>query len=163
MVIEPELPAAHQAKAGTPTGGGILFVALALVAGLLATAAGHPGSGAALAGLLLGGLLGLADDLRKLRVGSLGIPARLKFPIQLLLAIPVAAVAQEAGQRNATPAETDDQRCFHSRAAAADASAATAPTVQKTASMRFSDHPSSWNVKWIGVILKIRRPPVALK
>ena len=35
-------------------------------------------------------LIGLADDLRKLRIGSLGIPARLKLPIQALLAVPVA-------------------------------------------------------------------------
>src|SRR5207237_1222081 len=41
-------------------------------------------------GLAAGGLIGLADDLRKLRIGSLGIPARLKLPIQALLAVPVA-------------------------------------------------------------------------
>ena len=98
QVIQTELPAEHQLKAGTPTGGGILFVALAILAGLLATAAGHPGAGAVVAGLLLGGLLGLADDLRKLRVGSLGIPARLKFPIQLAFAIPVAALAHQSHQ-----------------------------------------------------------------
>jgi phospho-N-acetylmuramoyl-pentapeptide-transferase len=98
QVIQSELPAAHQVKAGTPTGGGILFVALAILAGLLATLAGHSGAAAALAGLLLGGLLGLADDLRKLQVGSLGIPARLKFPLQLLLAIPVAALAHQTHQ-----------------------------------------------------------------
>ena len=98
QVIQAELPAEHQVKAGTPTGGGILFVSLAILAGLLATAAGHRGAGAVLAGLLLGGLLGLADDLRKLRVGSLGIPARLKFPIQLAFAIPVAALAHQSHQ-----------------------------------------------------------------
>jgi phospho-N-acetylmuramoyl-pentapeptide-transferase len=98
QVIQSELPPEHQLKAGTPTGGGILFVALGLLAGLLAALAGHPGAGAALAGLLLGGLVGLADDLRKLRVGSLGIPARLKFPLQLLLAIPVAALAHQSHQ-----------------------------------------------------------------
>jgi phospho-N-acetylmuramoyl-pentapeptide-transferase len=98
QVIQSELPPEHQRKTGTPTGGGILFVALAVLAGLLATAAGHTGAGAALAGLLLGGSLGLADDLRKLRVGSLGIPARLKFPIQVALAIPVAALAYQPHQ-----------------------------------------------------------------
>jgi phospho-N-acetylmuramoyl-pentapeptide-transferase len=98
QVIQSELPAEHQLKAGTPTGGGILFVALAILAGLLATAAGHPGAGAIVAGLLLGGLVGLADDLRKLQVGALGIPARLKFPIQLVFAIPVAALAHQSHQ-----------------------------------------------------------------
>ena len=98
QVIQAELPAEHQRKAGTPTGGGILFVCLAIAGGLLATVAGHPGALPAVAGLLLGGVIGLADDLRKLRVGSLGIPARLKFPIQLLLAIPVAALAHQPHQ-----------------------------------------------------------------
>lgn len=98
QVIQSELPAEHQAKAGTPTGGGILFVAIAILTGLLATLAGHAGAGPALAGFALGGLIGLADDLRKLKVGSLGIPARLKFPIQLLLAIPVAALAHQQHQ-----------------------------------------------------------------
>ena len=98
QVIQAELPAEHQAKAGTPTGGGILFVSLAILAGLLATAAGHPGAWAVVSGLLLGGLLGLADDLRKLRVGSLGIPARLKFPVQLAFAVPVAALAHQSHQ-----------------------------------------------------------------
>jgi phospho-N-acetylmuramoyl-pentapeptide-transferase len=98
QVIQAELPAEHQLKAGTPTGGGILFVSLAILAGLLASAAGHPGAWAVVAGLLLGGLLGLADDLRKLRVGSLGIPARLKFPIQLAFAVPVAALAHQSHQ-----------------------------------------------------------------
>jgi phospho-N-acetylmuramoyl-pentapeptide-transferase len=98
QVIQAELPAEHQLKAGTPTGGGILFVALAILAGLLASAAGHPGAWPAVAGLVLGGLIGLADDLRKLRVGSLGIPARLKFPLQLLLAVPVAAFAYQPHQ-----------------------------------------------------------------
>jgi phospho-N-acetylmuramoyl-pentapeptide-transferase len=98
QVIQAELPPAHQAKAGTPTGGGILFVALAILAGLLAALAGHPGALAPVAGLALGGLIGLADDLRKLQVGAVGIPARLKFPIQLLAAVPVAAVAYQPHQ-----------------------------------------------------------------
>ena len=98
QVIQAELPPEHQAKAGTPTGGGILFVVLGIGAGLLATAAGHPGALPAVAGLVLGGLLGLADDLQKLKVGSIGIPARFKFPLQLLFAIPVAALAHQGRQ-----------------------------------------------------------------
>jgi phospho-N-acetylmuramoyl-pentapeptide-transferase len=98
QVIQSELPREHQLKAGTPTGGGIVFVLLAILAGLLATLAGHAGAWPAVVGLVLGGLIGLADDLRKLKVGSLGIPARLKFPIQLLFAIPVAALAHQAHQ-----------------------------------------------------------------
>ena len=98
QVIQEELPTEHQRKAGTPTGGGILFVLVAVVAGLLALAAGHRGALPALAGLVLGGLIGLADDLRKLHVGSLGIPARVKFPVQFLLAVPVAWAAYQPHQ-----------------------------------------------------------------
>jgi phospho-N-acetylmuramoyl-pentapeptide-transferase len=93
QVIQQELPDSHQKKAGTPTGGGILFVALALVGGAIATLAGHPGALPAMAALVLGGAIGFVDDLSKLRRGSIGIPARLKFPIQLVFAIPVAWLA----------------------------------------------------------------------
>jgi len=93
QVIQAELPESHQKKAGTPTGGGILFVALALVGGLGATIAGHAGALPALAGLALGGVIGFVDDISKLRRGSIGIPARLKLPIQLVFAIPVAWIA----------------------------------------------------------------------
>jgi phospho-N-acetylmuramoyl-pentapeptide-transferase len=98
QVIQEELPDSHQRKAGTPTGGGVLFVSIAVLGGLLATLAGHYGAWPATTGLLAGGLIGLADDRSKLRVGTRGIPARLKFPIQLVLAIPVAWIATVQGQ-----------------------------------------------------------------
>jgi phospho-N-acetylmuramoyl-pentapeptide-transferase len=97
QVIQQELPETHQLKAGTPTGGGLLFVAVAIIAGLLATLAGHAGALPAVAGLVAGGLIGFADDRSKLQVGTRGIPARLKFPLQLLVAVPVAAIALDAG------------------------------------------------------------------
>ena len=97
QVIQQELPDSHQKKAGTPTGGGILFVALALIGGALATVAGHPGALPAMAGLLLGGVIGFVDDASKLRLGSIGIPARLKLPLQLVLALPVAWLATVDG------------------------------------------------------------------
>jgi phospho-N-acetylmuramoyl-pentapeptide-transferase len=90
QVIQQELPDSHQKKAGTPTGGGVLFVALGIAGGLLASVAGHPGALPAVAGLVAGGLIGFADDRSKLRRGTLGIPARLKFPLQVVFAIPVA-------------------------------------------------------------------------
>jgi phospho-N-acetylmuramoyl-pentapeptide-transferase len=98
QVIQEELPETHQKKAGTPTGGGILFVALGVVGGLLSTAGGHPGALPATAALVGGGLIGLADDRSKLRVGTRGIPARLKLPIQVLLALPVAWLATFQGE-----------------------------------------------------------------
>jgi phospho-N-acetylmuramoyl-pentapeptide-transferase len=97
QVIQDELPDSHQRKAGTPTAGGILFATIAIVAGALASAAGHSGALPALAGLAAGGLIGFADDRSKLTVGTRGIPARLKFPVQLLLAVPVAWLATVQG------------------------------------------------------------------
>jgi phospho-N-acetylmuramoyl-pentapeptide-transferase len=97
QVIQTELPDSHQKKAGTPTGGGILFVAVAVLGGVLATLAGHQGALPATAGLVAGGLIGFFDDRTKLQVGALGIPARFKFPIQVILALPVAWLAIVAG------------------------------------------------------------------
>jgi phospho-N-acetylmuramoyl-pentapeptide-transferase len=97
QVIQAELPESHQKKAGTPTGGGMLFAALGVVAGVLATIAGHTGALPATAGLVVGGLIGFADDRSKLQVGARGIPARLKFPVQVLLAVPVAWLATGQG------------------------------------------------------------------
>jgi phospho-N-acetylmuramoyl-pentapeptide-transferase len=91
--VQAELSEAHQLKAGTPTGGGILFMGLALFGGLVSLTT-HRGALPATVALLLFGGLGLLDDLRKLRVGAAGISARVKFPLQILLAIPVAALAQ---------------------------------------------------------------------
>lgn len=93
QVIQAELPDSHQKKAGTPTGGGILFVAIAIVGGVVASVAGHAGAWPAVAGLVAGGAIGLVDDVSKLRRGSIGIPARVKFPIQVVIAIPVAWIA----------------------------------------------------------------------
>jgi phospho-N-acetylmuramoyl-pentapeptide-transferase len=97
QVIQAELPSSHQQKAGTPTGGGILFAGMGAAGGILAAIAGHAGALPAVAGLIAGGLVGLADDRSKLQVGALGIPARMKFPIQVLLAMPVAAIALAQG------------------------------------------------------------------
>jgi phospho-N-acetylmuramoyl-pentapeptide-transferase len=96
QVIQQELPDSHQKKAGTPTGGGILFVALAIVGGCLASIAGHGGALPAVTGLSAGGVIGAADDWSKLSRGSIGIPARLKLPIQFVFAIPVTWLALSA-------------------------------------------------------------------
>jgi phospho-N-acetylmuramoyl-pentapeptide-transferase len=97
QVIQAELPDTHQAKAGTPTGGGVLFIAAAVIAGLVALATGHTSALPPMAGLVAGGLIGFADDRTKLRRGARGIPARLKLPIQTLFALPVAAIAMFEG------------------------------------------------------------------
>jgi phospho-N-acetylmuramoyl-pentapeptide-transferase len=97
QVIQEELPDSHQKKAGTPTAGGVLFVVIGIVGGVLASFAGHSGALPALSGLVAGGVIGLADDRSKLMVGTRGIPARLKFPVQVVLAVPVAWLATVQG------------------------------------------------------------------
>ena len=97
QVIQTELPDSHQKKAGTPTGGGIVFAAIATTGGLLAALAGHAGALPGVAGLVAGALIGFVDDRSKLQVGARGVPARLKFPIQFVLAIPVAFIALAQG------------------------------------------------------------------
>jgi len=92
QVIQAELSPEHQRKAGTPTGGGILFVAAGIAGGLLATR-NHPGAVAPTVALVLYGLLGLVDDVAKLRFGSVGMPARVKFPLQVVLAVPIVMLA----------------------------------------------------------------------
>jgi len=102
QVIQAELPESHQKKAGTPTGGGTLFVAVGILGGVLSALAGHGGALPAVGGLVAGGVLGFADDRSKLQVGARGIPARLKFPIQVALAIPLAWFAlQQSGWHQA--------------------------------------------------------------
>jgi phospho-N-acetylmuramoyl-pentapeptide-transferase len=92
QVIQAELSEEHQRKAGTPTGGGILFVAVGVAGGLLAVR-NHPGAIAPTVALVLYGSLGFVDDACKLRFGSVGLPARVKFPLQILLAIPIVLLA----------------------------------------------------------------------
>jgi phospho-N-acetylmuramoyl-pentapeptide-transferase len=97
QVIQAELPESHQRKAGTPTGGGVVFAALGIAGGVLAAVAGHAGAMPSVAGLVAGAAIGFVDDRSKLRVGSRGVPARFKFPIEFVLALPVAALALAQG------------------------------------------------------------------
>src|SRR5437660_10670586 len=70
QVIQEELPDSHQKKAGTPTGGGTLFVALAMIAGVLATVACHGGAWQVSARLEAASLLGFDGFLRRSCYGS---------------------------------------------------------------------------------------------
>jgi phospho-N-acetylmuramoyl-pentapeptide-transferase len=97
--IREDGPATHQAKAGTPTMGGLAMLG-ALVAGYLV---GHAGTGAPFtrAGVLViivtvaTGLIGFADDFIKVtRRRSLGLNKRAKFGAQLVVAIGFALAAE---------------------------------------------------------------------
>jgi len=102
QVIQEELPDSHQKKAGTPTAGGYVFVAFGIIGGIVAS--DHAGALPAVVGLFAGGVIGFADDRSKLRVGTRGIPARLKLPIQLVLAVPVAWLAVQGAPQLLIPA-----------------------------------------------------------
>src|SRR5438445_8071691 len=62
-----------------------------MIGGIVAS--DHAGALPAVVGLFAGGVIGFADARSKLRVGARAIPARLKLPIQLVLAVPVAWLA----------------------------------------------------------------------
>src|SRR4029077_15159971 len=80
--IREEGSAAHHDKAGTPTAGGIVFLAVALVLYLVADRS--LAGGFVLIALALGGALGFVDDFAAIRGGrNLGLKARSKKVIPL--------------------------------------------------------------------------------
>jgi phospho-N-acetylmuramoyl-pentapeptide-transferase len=83
QAIREEGPAAHLGKAGTPTAGGIVFIALAV--GIYLVADRSLAGALVVVALLLGGALGLLDDLRAIAGRrNLGLRAREKIVVQLL-------------------------------------------------------------------------------
>lgn len=92
QVIQEDMSEAHQRKRGTPTAGGVLFIVLGIAGGLLSLVM-HRGALPATVALILFGGLGLLDDAAKLHIGQIGIAARFKFPLQVVLAIPVVILA----------------------------------------------------------------------
>lgn len=80
--IREEGPAAHHGKAGTPTAGGLVFGLVAVILYLVADRS--VAGGFVLIALILGALLGFADDISAIRGGrNLGLKARQKIVIQL--------------------------------------------------------------------------------
>lgn len=100
QAIREEAPARHQGKAGTPTGGGLLLLAAAVVGTVGAL---RPSTSTATVILIMVGFgaIGLADDLLKVRRGrNLGLRARERLAAQALLAVVVGfygAVATPEG------------------------------------------------------------------
>jgi len=94
--VREEGPQRHLSKAGTPTAGGVIFVALGLLAVALFDREGEGGI-LALA-LALGALLGAFDDFQKLAAArNLGLKARLKAPIQLGVGLLLGYLLYRAG------------------------------------------------------------------
>lgn len=80
-------PATHQVKQGTPALGGLAILAAAVVAAQVSADLFWMRVAQVLALAVLFALIGLADDLAKLRGGSTrGIPARYRIVLEMLLA-----------------------------------------------------------------------------
>jgi phospho-N-acetylmuramoyl-pentapeptide-transferase len=94
--IREEGPPSHQSRTGTPTAGGIVFLALGVVFYLVGDRS--RAGGLVLLALLSGGALGLVDDLRKvLARQNLGLRAREKVLVQLLTGLVLAYLAWRWG------------------------------------------------------------------
>lgn len=90
--IRPEGPESHKKKAGTPTMGGIIFIAAILVSRLIVaiyTKSLPSREEALILGLMLSyGFIGFIDDYRKVKLGrSLGLKAREKLALQLVFGV----------------------------------------------------------------------------
>jgi len=83
--IRSEGPRDHSTKAGTPTGGGLSVLALILVTAVLMDR--HREVLPAIGAMLLGGTLGLVDDIVTARGRSRGLLARQKILIQLIVGL----------------------------------------------------------------------------
>ncbi len=95
--IREEGPARHQAKAGTPTMGGLLILVCAIVPYLLLGS--YSTSGLLVLGLLVGtAIIGFLDDSSKLlRRRSLGISGKVKLALQLVVLLIVGFMAYRFG------------------------------------------------------------------
>ncbi|MBN2200202.1 MAG: phospho-N-acetylmuramoyl-pentapeptide-transferase [Candidatus Aminicenantes bacterium] len=90
--IRSDGPQSHLSKKGTPSLGGILIIGATLVPTLLWGNLANPYVWLAMAGMLFFGLIGLWDDLLKIRrKNSRGLGVRQKFALQLLLAAAIGA------------------------------------------------------------------------
>ena len=91
--IREEGPKSHQAKAGTPTMGGVLIVASIVLPTLLWADLRNPYVLLALGATLAFGAIGFVDDYNKVvRRRNLGLTARGKFLLQVLTCAAVGAV-----------------------------------------------------------------------
>ena len=92
-------PSSHFSKIGTPTLGGVPILLALLVSALLWADLSSGYVWVVLGATVIFGLIGLADDYRKLaRRSSAGLSSRLKFLLQAVAAIAVLAVLSQIGE-----------------------------------------------------------------
>ena len=104
--IRAEGPERHQAKAGTPTMGGVLIVAAIIVPTLLWADLHSPYALLAMGAMLAFAAIGFADDYNKVvRKRSMGLTGKTKFFYQVLTCVGVGAVLLGLQQRGAYSTE----------------------------------------------------------
>jgi len=90
--VREEVPV-HHPKAGTPTMGGLLIILAIIIPAVLWTNLTNPFLWLALFSLLAFGAIGFEDDyIKTVRKQSLGLRARVKFSLQILVALIVGSV-----------------------------------------------------------------------
>src|SRR4030081_69840 len=91
--IREDGPKSHQKKAGTPTMGGVLIIISIVVPTLLWADLRHAYVWIALFGLIAFGVIGFIDDYAKvMNKRNLGLTAKRKFALQMLVAAAITAV-----------------------------------------------------------------------
>jgi phospho-N-acetylmuramoyl-pentapeptide-transferase len=91
--VREDVPARHSSKEGVPTMGGILILAALVIPTLLWADLTNAFVWLALVATLLFGIIGVTDDILKLRRGrGRGLKARYKFMLQVLAAVVVSAI-----------------------------------------------------------------------
>jgi len=96
--IRADLPASHRTKAGTPTMGGLLFVAAGLVAGVAMLLLGYRTVLWPMVAVVAYAGLGAFDDLKGLKdVAGVGWLARAKFPWQWAVALALTGAMYMTG------------------------------------------------------------------
>lgn len=104
--IRQEGPQSHQAKAGTPTMGGVLVVAAIVIPTLLWADLRSPYALLAVGATLAFAIIGFLDDYNKVvRKRSMGLRPKAKFFYQVLTCIAVGAVLLALQQRGAYSTE----------------------------------------------------------
>ena len=104
--IRQEGPQSHQAKAGTPTMGGVLIVAAIVIPTLLWADLRSPYALLALGATIAFAIIGFLDDYNKVvRKRSMGLRPKAKFFYQVLTCIAVGAVLLALQQRGAYSTE----------------------------------------------------------
>jgi len=104
--IRREGPERHQAKAGTPTMGGVLIVAATAIPTLLWADLRNPYAMLALGATIAFGAIGFVDDYNKvIRRRNLGLTAVSKFTFQVLTCVAVGAFLLRLQQRGAYSTE----------------------------------------------------------